>query len=145
MPRPPKMVPHDLMFPLYVPLNPMKEINRQVTIMERLLSVVPLLDENEKLEVRLKKIKTRERKKDEINRLTHIHKKKVEMELAREAGIKAVKNKWMEKRANAVALKKEGAKKIAKMEKKLAKQLKQKQINKAEIKKNIFIKAKIKK
>jgi len=27
--------------------------------------------------------------KDEVDRITHIHKKKVEMELAREAGIKA--------------------------------------------------------
>jgi hypothetical protein len=67
------------------------------------------------------------------------------MELAREAGIKAVEDKWKEKRANAIALKKEGAKKITKMERKLERDLKKKQVNKAEIKKNIFIKAKIKK
>jgi len=76
MPRPPKTVPPDLMFPLYVPLNPMTKINRQVTIMERLLYIVPLLedsdDPNERLEVRLKKIKTRERKKD-VNDLEKIN------------------------------------------------------------------------
>jgi len=53
-----------------------------------------------------KRWQARERKKDEINRIIHIHKKKVEMELAREAGIQAYENKHKENRKNAVALKK---------------------------------------
>ena len=41
------------------------------------------------------------RKKDQIDRITHIHKKKVEMELAREAGIKAQQEKEKQNRQRA--------------------------------------------
>ena len=54
----------------------------------------------------------REKKKEEIERITHIHKKKVEMELAREAGIKAVEDQVKQKHAYAKWLKKDTEKKL---------------------------------
>jgi hypothetical protein len=51
------------------------------------------LEVNMRDSTEFKKWQSRERKKDEVNRIIHIHKKKVEMELAREAGIQAYENK----------------------------------------------------
>ena len=45
------------------------------------------LEVNMRDSTEFKRWQKRERKKDDINRIIHIHKKKVEMELAREAGI----------------------------------------------------------
>ena len=49
---------------MYVPLDPMKESNRQVTIMEKLLQIVPVIEANTNLEEKLKEIRQKERDKD---------------------------------------------------------------------------------
>lgn len=42
----------------------MKESNKQVTIMEKLLQIVPIIEENTNLEEKLKEIRQKERDKD---------------------------------------------------------------------------------
>lgn len=66
-PRPRSTLPKDLVFPLYVPLDPMKESNRQVAIMEKLLQIVPVIDSNANLEEMLKEIKQKEKEKGTKN------------------------------------------------------------------------------
>jgi hypothetical protein len=45
----------------------MKESNRQVTIMEKLLQIVPLIEEQANLEEKLQELKQKERSKDTKN------------------------------------------------------------------------------
>mmetsp|Transcript_22744 Transcript_22744/g.35025 ORF Transcript_22744/g.35025 Transcript_22744/m.35025 type:complete len:104 (-) Transcript_22744:936-1247(-) len=61
-PRPRQTLPSDLLFPLYVPLNPSIEINRFTQIFERLLRVAPLIDSQEDMGQRLKDIRTKEKR-----------------------------------------------------------------------------------
>ena len=66
-PRPRSTLPKDLVFPLYVPLDPTKERNRQVSIMEKLLQIVPIIDRNTNLEEKLKEIQEKEMAKEAKN------------------------------------------------------------------------------
>ena len=71
-PRPKSTLPLDLLFPLYLPLNSTIEINRQATVMEKLLQMMPLIDMNQSMESFLKDIKLKEKAKavkdfDKIN------------------------------------------------------------------------------
>lgn len=57
-------MPPDIIFPLYKPLDPFTEENKIVTIFEKLLQRVPLIDiKHHDLEKYLKNLKARERKK----------------------------------------------------------------------------------
>ena len=72
MPRPRGTLPADLMFPLYVPLNPTIEVNRQVTLMEQLLQIIPVVGVSEDFGEKLKSLKAQEKAKavkdfDKIN------------------------------------------------------------------------------
>ena len=91
------MVPDYDKYESHIPMNAAAIIREEVLVQKQIdeeKRIMKELEVNMRDSSEFKKWQKRERKKDEINRLTHIHKKKVEMELAREAGIKAVEEKW---------------------------------------------------
>lgn len=50
-----------MMFPVFVPINPTLEVNRQVSVFERLLRLAPVLDVNDDMVDRLKNMRTKEK------------------------------------------------------------------------------------
>ncbi len=122
-------VPNYNKYVSHIPMNAAAIIREEVLVQKQIdeeKRIMKELEVNMRDSSEFKKWQTRERKKDEINRLTHIHKKKVEMELARENGIKAVEEEWRKKRQNVIKLKKESEQKLNQREKKEEKILKKK-------------------
>lgn len=62
----------DIMFPLYVPINVAIELNRQVSVFEKLLNIIPMVEVTSDLSKELRAIKAKEKNKttkdfDKIN------------------------------------------------------------------------------
>ena len=70
--RPKNTLPLDIMFPLYVPINVAIELNRFVSVFEKLLNIIPMVEVTSDLSEELRAIKLKEKNKttkdfDKIN------------------------------------------------------------------------------
>lgn len=70
--RPKNTLPLDIMFPLYVPTNATVELNRYASVLEKLLTIIPMVEVTSNLTEELKAIKQKEKGKatkdfDKIN------------------------------------------------------------------------------
>jgi hypothetical protein len=60
-PRPQHTISEDIIFELFVPLNPNLEINRQIYLMEKILILMPLIDLKQDLNTMVRDLKKKEK------------------------------------------------------------------------------------